>query len=91
MLFNLILAGTTGLLCFFFFCLVTFNHFFIIPVVKENTRVKEALVNPAGIPTTFAKEIILIQKQLKSCQYNQRQQCIYLVFYSLFFLLGFQN
>ena len=46
----------TVLLCFFFFFLVTFNNFFIIPAAKENTRVKLALVIPAGIP------IILIKK-----------------------------
>ena len=48
------------LLCFFFFFLVIFNNFFIIPVVKENTRVKDAFANPAGIPITLVKEIIII-------------------------------
>ena len=59
MLFNLLLASITILLCFFFFFLVTFNNFFIIPVVKENTKVKDALTNLAGIPITLVKEIIL--------------------------------
>ena len=59
MLFNLLLASI-AILLFFFFFLVTFNNFFIIPVVKENTRVKLALANPAGIPITLVKEIILI-------------------------------
>ena len=35
-----------------------FSIFFIIPVVKENTRVKLALTIPAGAPVTLAKEII---------------------------------
>ena len=48
------------LLCFFFFFLVSFNSFFIIPVVKENTKVRLALITPAGIPIKFVKEIILI-------------------------------
>ena len=60
MLFNLLLAYITILLCFFFFFLVIFNNFFIIPVVKENARVKDALANPARIPITLVKEIILI-------------------------------
>ena len=60
MLFNLLLASITILLCFFFFFLVTFNSFFIIPVVKENIKVKLALVIPAGIPITLVKEIALI-------------------------------
>ena len=60
MLFNLLLASITILLCFFFFFLFIFNSFFIIPVVKENARVKEALASTAGIPITFVKEIILI-------------------------------
>ena len=61
MLFNLRLASITILLCFFFFFfLVTFNNYFIIPVVKENIKVKLALAIPAGIPITLVKEIILI-------------------------------
>ena len=68
----------------------------MIPVVKENIKVKLARAIYAGIPVTLVKEIILIpplvaDKQLKSCQYNQKQQCNYLVFYSLSFFLGFQN
>ena len=34
--------------------------FFIIPVVKENTKVRIGLITAAGIPITFVKEIILI-------------------------------
>ena len=59
-LFNLLLASITILLCFFFLFFVIFNSFFIIPVIKENIRVKEALASPAGIPITLVKEIILI-------------------------------
>ena len=54
----------TILLCFFLFFLVTFNNFFIIPVVKENVKVKLALANPTGIPTTLVKEIMLIPPDL---------------------------
>ena len=59
-LFNLLLASITILLCFFFFFLVTFNNFLIIPVVKENIKAKLALAIPAGIPITLVKEMILI-------------------------------
>ena len=58
MLFNLLLANTKMLLCFFFLFLVICRTFFIIPAVKENTRVKLALAIPAGAPVTLAKEII---------------------------------
>ena len=54
MLINLLLANITILICFFFFFLVTLNNFFTIPVVRENTTVKEAPAKPAGIPTTVA-------------------------------------
>ena len=60
MLFNLLLASITILFCFSFFFLFIFNSFFIIPVVKENARVKKALASTAGIPITLVKEIILI-------------------------------
>ena len=81
---------------FFLFFLVTFNYFFIIPVVKENIKVKLALAIPAGIPITLVKEIMLIpplvaDKTIRVLSYNQKQQCIYSVFYSLSFFLGFQN
>ena len=44
-------------LLFFLFLSCCFNNFFIIPVVKENTK---TLANPAGTPITLVKEIILI-------------------------------
>ena len=55
MLFNLLLASITILLCFFFFFLAILNNFLMIPVVKENTRVKDTLANPAGTPITPVK------------------------------------
>ena len=86
MLFNLVFASIITLLCFLFFFRVSFNSFFIIPVVKENVKVKRALITPAGIPITFVNEVIptilhLLQiKQLMFYQYNQEQQCIYSIF-----------
>ena len=60
MLFNLLLASIIILLCFFFLFLAISNNFFIIPVVKENTRLKLAIAIPTGAQITFTKEIILI-------------------------------
>ena len=56
-LFNLLLANIT-ILCFFFLFLVIFNSFFIIPVVKENIKLKLALGIPTGTPKSLVKEII---------------------------------
>ena len=57
-LFNLLLARITILLCFFF--LLTFHNFFIIPVVKENIKVILAVAIPVVFQITLVKEIILI-------------------------------
>ena len=59
MVFNLLLASITILLCFFFFFLVIFNNFFVIPVVKENTRVKDAFANPTGTPITLIPYLLI--------------------------------
>ena len=58
MLFNLLLANITILLCFFFLLLVVFNSFFTIPVQIENARLKLALVIPTGAPITVANDAI---------------------------------
>ena len=57
---NLLLASIAILSGFIFCFLLCWVFFFIIiiPVVKENTRVKLALPIPAGAPITLAKEII---------------------------------
>ena len=47
------------LLCFCFLFLVNFRNDLLIPVPIVNTKVKEAPVMPAGIPTTEAYEAIL--------------------------------
>ena len=52
-------ANTIILLCFFFLFLVNFSNDLLIPVPIVNTKVKEAPVIPAGIPTTEAYEAIL--------------------------------
>ena len=58
MLFNLLLANTKILPCFFFLFLVILIHFIIIPVVREKIKVKLALAIPTGAPITAVKEIV---------------------------------
>ena len=59
MLFNLLLANITILLCFFFLFHVVLNSFFTIPVKIENERLKLALVIPTGAPTTVANDAMV--------------------------------
>ena len=58
MLFNLLLANITILLCFFLLFLVVFNSFFTIPVEIENARLKPALTIPTGAPMAVANDAI---------------------------------
>ena len=59
MLFNLLLANITILLCFFFLFHVVLNSFFTIPVKIENERLKLALVIPTGAPITVANDAMV--------------------------------
>ena len=59
MLFNLLLANITILLCFFFLFHVVLNSFFTIPVKIENDRLKLALVIPTGTPITVANDAMV--------------------------------
>ena len=57
MLFNLLLASITILLCFFFLFLIVFkNSLTTNPVVTENARLQLALIIPAGAPIAVANE-----------------------------------
>ena len=58
MLFNLLLANITILLCFFFLFHIVFNSFLMIPVEIENAILKPALTIPTGAPITDAKDAI---------------------------------
>ena len=58
MLFNLLLVSIRILLYFCFLFIVILSNFLIVPVVKENTRVKLALAGPAGAPIALVKEIM---------------------------------
>ena len=46
------------LIIFLFLCLVIFKTFFLIPVAKENTRLKLVLAIHAGIPKILLQEMI---------------------------------
>ena len=58
MLFNLLLAHITVLLCFLFSFLVIFNIFFTTPVQIENSKLKLALTIPTGAPIAVANDTI---------------------------------
>ena len=58
MLFNVLLANITILLCFFFLFLVVFNSFFRVPVKSENARLKLAFTIPTGALVTVKNDAI---------------------------------
>ena len=58
MLFNLLLASITILLCFFFLFLIVITNFFTNPDVIENVRPQLAPIIPAGAPKTVANDAI---------------------------------
>ena len=60
MLFNLLLANITILLCFLFLFLVIFNSFFKIHVWIENAKLKLPLAIPTGAPITDSNDAIEI-------------------------------
>ena len=57
--FRLVLANITILLCFFFFFFVTLNIVLTMPIHAVKTNVNDAPVIPTGIPTTAACEAML--------------------------------
>ena len=58
MLFYLLIANITILLCFFFLFRVVFNNFFTIFVEIENVRLGLALAIPTGSPIIVANDAI---------------------------------
>ena len=60
MLFNLLLANITILLCILFLYFVVFNSFFTIPVEIENARLTLALAIRTGAPITVTNDAIEI-------------------------------
>ena len=80
MLFNLLLATITILLCFFLF-LIVFKNFFTNPVVIENARLQLALIIPTGAPITVANDAIEMlpaaTDKTMTYQNSQKKQYIY--------------
>ena len=60
MLFNLLLASVTILLCFFFLFLFVFKNLFTNPDVIENVKPQLVPITPAGTPITLANDAIEI-------------------------------
>ena len=58
MLFNLLLARITILLCFFLLFLVIYKNFLTNHVVTENARLQLALIIPTGSPITVVNDAI---------------------------------
>ena len=58
MLFNLLLASITILLCFFFLFLIVFKNVFTNPDVIENVKLLFAPIISAGAPITVANDAI---------------------------------
>ena len=60
--------------------------YLVIPVVRGKIRVKRALATPAGAQTILINQMIIRHffhlKQLKLYLCNQKQQHIYLIFYT---------
>ena len=81
MLFNLLLANITILLCFLFLFPVAFNSFFTILVEIENARLKLALAIPTGDPITVANNAIemlsVVTDKTMTYQNSQMKECIY--------------
>ena len=79
MLFKLLLASITILLCFFIFFLTVFLK---ITVKIENARLKLTLTIPTSAPVRVANDAIemnqLLQiKKLMFYQNSQKKQCMY--------------
>ena len=60
MLFNLLLASITILLCFFFLFLIFFRKCFTNPDVTENVKPHLAPISPTGAPIRVANDAIEI-------------------------------
>ena len=62
MLFSLLLANITILLCFLLLFHVVFNNFFASPVDNKNARLRLAFAIPTGVPITVANVAIEIKR-----------------------------
>ena len=81
-LFNLLLASITILLCFFFLFLVVCNSFFIVPLEIEISRLKLALTIPTSAPVIVANDAIemlpvVTDKAINDLLKKSKKQYIY--------------
>ena len=70
MLFNLLLATITILLCFLFLFIIVFKDFFTNPDVIENARLQLSLIIPTGAPITLANDAIEMMLDSQKEQYS---------------------
>ena len=70
MLFNLLLASITILLCFFFLFLIVFKNIFTKPDVIENVRPQLNPIIRAGTPITVANDAIEILPDIMDKTFN---------------------
>ena len=87
MLFDLLLASITILLCFFSLFLVAFNSFFTIPIGIENTRLQLALIIPTGASIAVANDAIEMMPVVTDETINYSSKWSKEVIYLLSFLL----
>ena len=70
MLFNLLLASITILLCFLFLFLIVFKNIFTKPDVIENVRPQLNPIIRAGAPITVANDAIEILPDIMDKTFN---------------------
>ena len=79
MLYNLLLATITILLCLFFLFFAVFKNFFTDPVATENAKLQLALIVPTGAPIAVANdelEMLSIATDKTMIYLNiQKKQC----------------
>ena len=89
MLFNLLLARITILLCFFLF-LIVFKKFFTNPVIIKNARLQLAQIIPTGALIAIANDVIEKQPVATDKTSNDsskyKKKTIYLLRFSSFAL-----
>ena len=85
MLFNLLLASITILLCFFFLFLIVFKNFFTNPEVIEKVEPQLAPIIPADAPITLVNDALEILPDNIDKTFNdlskQSKEAIYLLIF----------
>ena len=87
MLFNLLLASITILLCFFSLFLIVFKNISTNPDVIENVKAQHAPIIPAGAPIAVANDAIEMLPDNIGKTFNdlskQYKEAIYLLMFLL--------